>query len=139
MVSANGASPPPGTVGSGIIAFSPITLQGNLVGTDATGTIGLATAGLGVAVSRTGPGAASLVGGITPELGNVLSGNSRGLELGNVTATVQGNRIGVGPDGTTPLPNGSVGIDVIGGTVTMGGTQPGAANIIANNRAQASV
>ncbi len=50
--------------------------------------------------------------------------------------TITGNRIGTAPDGTTPKPNGRNGIILQGGgspRTTIGGTAPGAGNVIANN------
>jgi hypothetical protein len=101
----------------------------------------------GIIVGSTSTG--SVIGGTQPGMGNVISGNGRfgGLAL-FTTALVQGNKIGVGVDGTTPVPNSGDGVvitghgtgSVIGSDPTSGAPQSGpwptaplGGNIIANN------
>jgi predicted outer membrane repeat protein len=125
-------------------------LQGNYIGTDASGTtaapngsFGLYQAGILV------DGASNTrIGGTDPAERNVIAGNNGdGIALWNsgaIGTVIQGNYIGVGADGTTALPNGGSGgsFGTEGGGITIrnfisgteiGGTVPGAGNIISNN------
>jgi hypothetical protein len=103
-------------------------VQGNFIGTDATGTRALAN-GLGVEVIEN----ANLIGGTEPGAGNLISGNNIGvmLEFGSV---VQGNYIGTDVTGTQALGNG-IGVSTEGTAYALiGGTEPGAGNLISGNR-----
>jgi uncharacterized repeat protein (TIGR01451 family) len=126
-------------------------VQGNFIGIDVTGTTAL-TAGPsssnpeGVELSDA---AGNTIGGTTPGAGNVISGNKgRGiLIVGNRAANnlVQGNFIGTDASGMAAVPNspgflpssaGAGGVlisDAAGNTI--GGTTPGARNIISGNGA----
>jgi hypothetical protein len=114
-------------------------IQGNLVGTDATGQIALGNALVGVAVDLSASN--NLIGGTAAGAGNVISGNGGfGVRIvdnntsGNV---VQGNLIGTNLGGTAALGNRSDGIAVQVGSPTspnvIGGTAPGARNVISAN------
>jgi parallel beta-helix repeat protein len=115
-----------------------VVVQGNLIGTDATGTVGL---GNGVGVFVSGDGAT--IGGTTPGAGNVISGSNgtsgeaaAGLRLSGMGALVAGNRIGTDVTGTLPIPNAGPGIWVQGPSGTpdlIGTTAPGGGNLIAYN------
>jgi hypothetical protein len=106
-------------------------IEGNYVGTD--------VAGMQVVGGRYGvfvqDGDQSVVGGTTAGARNIISGNYHGLLMYHATKTlVQGNYIGVGADGVTPLPNTDQGIVIIESQNSMiGGTTPGAGNLIAHN------
>jgi hypothetical protein len=104
------------------------TLQGNLIGTDATGTHAIPN-GSGLYASG-----AMTVGGTAAGAGNVISGNSIDGMTIQGPVVVQGNQIGTTADGTGPLGNARHGIDVheISG-VTIGGLGAGESNVIANN------
>jgi subtilisin-like proprotein convertase family protein len=109
------------------------TIQGNLIGTDATGNINLGNAGAGVDLRSAG----NLVGGTTAGARNVISGNMLGVLLQDAGATgntVQGNYIGTNADGTADLgANGSgIEIDNADGNL-IGGTAAGARNVISGN------
>ena len=87
-----------------------------------------------------GSASGTILGGTTVGAGNVISGNGStgGVSVsGNSGAGVliQGNKIGVGADGTTPLGNLGIGVrlDAPFGNSTVGGTAAEAGNIIANN------
>ena len=75
------------------------------------------------------------IGGTTPGAGNVISGNTNGISLVSDSGiAVEGNFIGTDPTGTLLLGNSGYGVfinessdNVIGGTV------PGAGNVIAGN------
>src|SRR6185295_5062953 len=90
-----------------------------------------------------GSPANNIIGGLALAARNVISGNHFdgigifGLSGGNPTGTmIVGNFIGTNASGTTALPNGFTGIsiDAASGN-TVGGTQPGAGNVIAGNTA----
>jgi hypothetical protein len=105
-------------------------IQGNLIGTDATGTQALGN-GEGILV------AGSLnplvtIGGTTANAGNLISGNhGLGIDFGHASAVVQGNLIGTDATGTQALGNGT-GIFAFE-SITMGGTAAGAGNVISGN------
>ena len=118
------------------VASSGVLVQGNLIGTDASGTIPVAN-GMGILTSALG-GSGTTIGGTTAGARNVISGNSvAGIVItqANGNITVQGNRIGTTASGTGALPN-QVGILFFLGPTsnTIGGTSPGAGNVIAFNR-----
>ena len=123
-------------------ASSENTVQGNFIGTNAASTAALPN-GTGVTISTGDLQVTSdnLIGGTTAAARNVISGNSLyGVFIVGTRNTIQGNFIGVGVDGSTPLPNGTGGIfsgpgfqsDTGNGNV-IGGTIPGAGNVIAYN------
>jgi len=113
-------------------------IAGNYIGTDATGTTARGNQASGVhilaAVNNT-------IGGSTPETRNVISGNAgpgvkfTGGEGYAESNSVQGNFIGTDASGTQPLGNGGDGVEIEWGVVynQIGGTTPGAENVIAFN------
>ena len=132
-----------GNSGNGIEGFNGggtnLVIQGNYIGTDKTGTVALPNAATGnggiVLVGVTG----TLVGGAVPGAGNLISANhGPGIFIfpsapGTVVA---GNIIGADVTGTLPMGNAldGVGIQSSANNV-IGGTTPGAGNIIAFNGA----
>jgi large repetitive protein len=107
-------------------------VEGNFIGTDATGTAPLGNNGAeGVFVD--GPG--NTVGGTAAGAGNVISGNNGGVSTGLFGSglLVEGNLIGTDITGTKPLGN-RIGVDLFGMSNTVGGTAPGAGNLISANR-----
>ncbi len=118
-----------GNTNRAISTLGPGTvIQGNLIGTDVTGTkkipnsIGVQAVGTNI-----------LVGGLTAAARNVISGNqSDGVELRGAGTRLQGNYIGTDITGSLAL--GNIGNGVIAGeNVLVGGTVPEARNIIAAN------
>ncbi len=109
-------------------------LQGNLIGTDLTGTMPLGNNGTGVAIADA---SGSVIGGPMTGAGNVISANAFDgiLLIGGTTATVvQANRIGTDLTGLRDRGNGHDGILVQSGVGDLiGGTTPLAANWIAHN------
>ncbi len=108
-------------------------VQGNFVGGVRPDGLG-ATAGSGGTLQAVGPN--SQIGGDTPEERNIISGGSTGMDVFGNNVRVQGNYIGVGSDGTTPVPNAGEGVHirpVVGSLI--GGTGAGEGNLIANNGA----
>src|SRR5205823_10058508 len=105
--------------------------KGNFIGTDVAGT-GMVPNINGVAAfPQTG---ATTIGGTAPGAGNLISGNTVGILGGEAFGLViQGNRIGTDIAGTSALGN-SIGIEMDnGGGHTIGGTDPGAGNLISGN------
>lgn len=109
-------------------------IKGNFIGTDITGTIDLGNGLFGV---YTAGALRTIVGGVEAGEGNLISGNvDHGILFENNShdGVVQGNRIGTDLTGTLPLGNGGGGVQVQNSSrVLIGGTVPGAGNIIADN------
>ena len=83
-------------------------IQGNFIGTDATGTKALASAFTGI---HLGSGVGTLIGGGAPGAGNVIHGGQFGIYLsGGSGWTIQGNSIGVGADGSADWEFGERGL-----------------------------
>ena len=101
-------------------------VQGNLIGTDVTGTGALGNGSDGVNISSSNPTTAinDLIGGNTAAAGNTISSNGRsGVSLGGgLDIVVQSNLIGTDITGTVPLGNGFTGVQVSGaGSSTIAG------------------
>jgi len=107
-------------------------IEGNFIGTDATGTNVLVN-GTGIAIySSTG----NRIGGLAPASRNIIGGSSSsGISLAYVCTSNQvfGNYIGLGADGLTVVSNG-YGIGVTDAHNQIGGSAPGARNVISGNR-----
>lgn len=76
------------------------------------------------------------IGGTTPQARNILSGNTNSGILFLATAyeaQLQGNFIGLDATGRAKLANAFDGAGLNGPNVTIGGTAPGAGNVIAGN------
>ena len=117
------------------------TVQGNHIGVGADGVTPLGNESIGIEVFTAG----NLVGGREPGQGNVVGANGNsGISLIDPSATgnrVEGNYVGVGADGVTPVgqvaADGSpgTGVTVFRGAVAnvIGGDAPGAGNVVAFN------
>ncbi len=110
-------------------------VEGNLIGTDRTGSAAIANANYGIVLSQA-PG--NFIGGTAPGAGNLISGNGfSGLDLtgsGTRDNQIQGNRIGTDAAGQTALPNGYGGVFLESGVSNLlGGPLPGAGNLISGN------
>ena len=114
-------------------ASAPVTVQGNYIGTDVTGSRALGTTNIGILIGSNN----NLVGGVVPGARNVISGNINGVQLGFssvVGNVIQGNFIGLNAAGTAPLGNTGQGVFITGAVNNIiGGTQTGAGNKIAFN------
>jgi hypothetical protein len=128
-----------GNAQSGIYIYGSNTannvVQGNLIGTDRTGSARVRNQWAGVHCNGT-PG--NWVGGTAPGARNVISGNYySGLFLTNTTGNlVQGNLIGTDAAGTHALGNSGDGVWVANSPGNLiGGTEPGAGNVISANGA----
>jgi hypothetical protein len=132
--------------GAGVVIQAEGTrVQGNWIGTDVTGTQALGNGGNGITLSG-GRSAFNTIGGTAVGAGNVISANGgdgifvQGQVQGIIGSNVvQGNRIGTDTTGTQALDNGGNGITLstLSGpgvrNNTIGGTAPGAGNVIAAN------
>ncbi len=112
-------------------------IQGNVIGTDISGTTALGNLLPGVFI---GLGASdNLIGGVTPGTGNLISGNEdHGIKLQNANTTgnlIQGNFVGTDISGTAPLGNLQIGVLIGFGASdnTVGGSTSGARNLISSN------
>src|SRR5690606_10377822 len=111
-------------------------IEGNFIGIDPTGAAVPNEDGI---LIQNGVG--TRIGGTTPAARNVISGNvSIGIALGPLPGlnidqvVIQGNYIGVSPDGASPLGNGAIGVYIDGATNTLvGGATPAARNVISGN------
>ena len=104
------------------------TIQGNLIGTDVTGTKKIPNSTRGIQTF----GDNTLVGGLTPGARNIISGNGEGIFIRGAGSKVQGNYIGTDITGTLPLGNSGNGVSAAEGSL-IGGTVPEARNIISAN------
>ena len=121
--------------------ISDIAIQGNYIGTNASGTAALGGAyTTGIQVY----GATNVtIGGAAAGEGNLISGHAYdAIDLSvpfclisTSAVVIQGNLIGTDATGTLPVPNGQYGIYVGCQThdTQIGGTAPGAGNVIAYN------
>jgi hypothetical protein len=112
-------------------------VQGNFIGTDRTGTASLANQGFAAVAIIDSPG--NTIGGTDAATRNVISGNSEeGIAIlgsGSTGNVVQGNYIGTDATGTVGLGNAGDGVIIYLGAsnTTIGGTAPGAGNVISGN------
>jgi hypothetical protein len=120
--------------GPGInVASGGNLVQGNYVGTDASGLVAL---GGNTGIGLSAPG--NTIGGTSSGAGNLISGNGASAifeesfvpNQGNV---IQGNLIGTDRTGEAALGNGGNGIVLISNADLIGGTLAGAGNVIAAN------
>ena len=133
-----------GNIGEGVFIQlgAGNTVQGNLIGTDVTGTLALGNTDRGVLTTSTN----TLIGGTTVDARNVISANNRGVDVNaGSSSTVQGNFIGTDVTGTIALGNPNVGVNlntgvsncVIGGLTATPGAPPG--NLISGNNGNTGV
>jgi hypothetical protein len=103
-------------------------VEGNLIGLNPSGFVIANTTG--IAIRRH-----TFVGGTTAAARNVISGNGTGILVAGESFGIQGNYIGTSLAGTAARPNGvGILIDYSVGT-RVGGTEPGAGNVISGNTA----
>jgi hypothetical protein len=120
--------------GMRILSASHNTVTGNMIGTDASGTMAMGNE-WGVMVSS--DAFFHRLGGLSPGERNIVSGNTRtGIDLMESSAwnVVVGNYIGTDITGTVAIPNGSGVVIEVGATNNVvGGTTAGERNIISGN------
>jgi len=114
--------------GVGVYEDGTITVQGNLIGTDAAGTGALGQTYSGVALFSSG----NTIGGTHPADRNVISGNGHwGVSIFDPSNVVQGNFIGTDVSGSGTLGNGENGVYIYqANSNTIGGVASGAGNRI---------
>ena len=111
-----------------------ITIVGNWIGTTGTGSTGVGNTNTGIESFAVG----TVIGGTGAYDGNVItnSGND-GISLSRSGVTgyvIQGNMIGLDPDGAIGGGNADVGLAILNGTGnTIGGTTAAARNVISKN------
>ena len=112
-------------------------VQGNFIGTDASGTAALPNGADGVRIL--GGASHTLIGGTEDGARNVISGNSYvGISIwdpGTSHNIIQGNYIGTDASGTFALPNSAEGVRISSGAshTLIGGTEDSARNVISGN------
>lgn len=142
---ANASNVISGNSGQGIyIASSGNKVQGNLIGTDVSGTAALGNTLQGIYVDNvpnntiggTDADDGAVDGNVTAR--NIISGNSDGVYISGAAATsnqVLGNFIGTNVYGTAALGNSLNGIYLQGApNNTIGGVAAGARNVISGNK-----
>jgi CSLREA domain-containing protein len=122
-----------------------VSVQGNIIGLNASGTAKIPNGGSGVLLDEASN---NFIGGTTPNERNVISGNNgAGISIRNTQTgggngannnVVRGNFIGTDINGTANLGNAGDGVLMFGigsgaNRNTVGGTAPGAGNVIAFN------
>jgi uncharacterized repeat protein (TIGR01451 family) len=110
-------------------------IQGNLIGTDVTGTLARGNSFSGVALTDA---ASSTVGGTVAGSGNIISGNGlEGISVNSAASTgnlIKGNKIGTQTNGSSPLPNSANGVTIMNSASNnVVGGATGEGNIIAFN------
>lgn len=141
-----------GNTQQGVVIIGSATaaniVRGNFIGTNSAGSAAIPNGDGGnfAGVGIFGGAVRNTIGGTASGAGNVVSGNvGDGIEIANagtVGNIVRGNFIGTNASGTATLPNGSggafgFGVDIYDSASanTIGGTVPGAGNVISGNRA----
>ena len=107
-------------------------IQGNFIGTDVTGTLPLGNGNYpGISCTAWN----NTIGGSAAGAGNVIAANATaGISVVYAQgSTIEGNLIGTDLTGTIALGNQGPGITLQTDNVTVGGTDPGAGNLIAFN------
>ena len=107
-------------------------VDGNLIGTNAAGTVDQGNAGAGVQIINSDGNTIGGAGGT----GNVISGNDQygiSIDANSTGNFVQHNLIGTNLAGTAALGNSFSGIVVLSGSNTIGGTATDAGNAISGN------
>jgi uncharacterized repeat protein (TIGR01451 family) len=129
------------THGIEIVGPGGNVILGNLIGTDHTGALDRGNTTDGVSITGS-PG--NTIGGLTSSARNLISGNnSDGVQMATAGASnnvVLGNYIGLDVTGTTALGNGGSGVNISAVPHnTVGGTAPGAGNVISANNDGVSI
>src|SRR5215218_5439583 len=138
-----------GNAGIDVFGFSTAEvvgtrIEGNFIGTDASGTLNKGNGNSGVAIFANDI-SQTVVGGTTPAARNLISGNGQnGIDMGDEDATfggqpsgsirVQGNYVGTDRSGTKDLGNDLDGIFLEGASgATLGGTTAASRNVLSGN------
>lgn len=109
-------------------------VEGNFIGTDATGRADLGNADTGVGILAA---SGNLVGGTNAVARNIIAGNDKSgvsIDSNSGANVISGNFIGLDVTGTNALPNTWSGVSVLAGTSNViGGAMAGAGNVISGN------
>jgi titin len=108
-------------------------IQGNYIGTDASGTADLGNAGIGLNLQGSSN---NVIGGTGPGEGNVISGNNGiGINVfGGSSNQILGNYIGTDASGSAAIGNSNQGVGLTASSNNaVGGPVPGARNVISGN------
>jgi hypothetical protein len=118
--------------GSQVGPASGNRIEGNYIGTNASGTAALNSSWDGVYILTA---TNNTVGGAAPGAGNLISGNAAGVKItGGTGNLVAGNYIGTDSSGNHALGNASDGVVIISASNTIiGGTNAAARNVISGN------
>ena len=110
-----------------------VSITNSWIGTTGTGSTGVGNGDNGINVQ----GDNTIIGGTGANDGNVITNNgNEGINLSSAVGTIiQGNIIGLDPDGSTGSGNNDVGIAVLSGSdnTVIGGTTVAARNVISMN------
>ncbi|MSQ99457.1 MAG: CSLREA domain-containing protein [Xanthomonadales bacterium] len=115
------------------LALGGNLVQGNIIGTDITGTTSMAVGGTGVFIYGTN----NVIGGTVAGAGNLISGNGYNMVFGAgaKSNTVQGNKIGTNLAGSAAVTGSGTGILIGAEGNVIGGSASGAGNLISGNAA----
>ncbi len=119
-----------------VVGAAATLVEGNLIGLASAGSTGLGNSANGVLIYR---GTGVTIGGLTPDLRNVISGNgARGIHVydpydADANALIVGNYIGTDRSGASGILDGDSGVWIDTGGTTVGGTASGAGNVISGN------
>jgi ELWxxDGT repeat protein len=115
-----------------IVSTIGVTVQGNYIGTDVSGSKPVGNGGTGISIDGFN---GNVIGGAAAGAGNVISANQYGIVESAQYDTIQGNLIGTDAAGVAPLGNAHDGIRLLAttGPNQIGGTATGAGNHIAFN------
>ena len=129
-------------LGNTVSPTTNVSIKGNKIGTDITGTVSLGNTIYGVDLINL----TNLeLGGVGNNEGNLVSGNGRdGCRLISCSGTVYGNKIGTDITGNDTLPNDPFhteyntafncnGYNGLSGNLIIGGMEPGQRNIFSGN------
>ncbi len=107
-------------------------IEGNYIGTNASGTAALNSSFDGIYILS---GTNNSVGGAAPGAGNLISGNAAGVKItGGSGNLVAGNYIGTDSSGNHALGNANDGVVITSASnTTIGGTNAAARNVISGN------
>ncbi|MBL8814266.1 MAG: cadherin domain-containing protein, partial [Planctomycetaceae bacterium] len=112
-------------------------IQNNFIGTDYSGSLIVGNGSDGIRLESAGALTGTVIGGSTPGLGNVVSGNiGSGIDIrdGVLNTTVLGNMIGTAVDGFTARGNIQFGIRILNSdSNVIGGTGSTDGNIISDS------
>ncbi len=114
------------------------TIQGNYIGIDANGN-SVTSNQTGILLSNSSN---NVIGGTTAAVRNVISGNVNGLMIFGSGNVIQGNFIGTNAAGTAAILNSNQGVTISFPNFTnnlIGGTAPGAGNLISGNTVGISI